>query len=296
MNIYIAYTLASQVIWGLLPLFWILLNQVAPLYTLSTRIVWAALFCFLLILQKHLLPGLKGVRATPQQWKFITGACILITINWGSFIYAVTQGFVLQASLAYFMNPIVVILFGSLFFHEKLSVLQRISIAFAAAGIGTAFFLYGQFPYLAITICMSWACYSMMKKKIRLDSQVSVFIESFSMVPLALLFIAYSEYMGIGAVGILHGWEWILLPLTGVVTAIPMMLFSAGVKGTPFGVSGICMYLSPTMTLIIGLMTGEALTTPLLVTFVCTWIAVALYLVGLFRIVRRLKAYEIDRK
>lgn len=287
MNIYIFYTITSNVIWGLLPLFWLLLNQVAPMYILATRIVWSAVFCFGLILWKHLLPALKDVWQDRRQWPYIAGACIMVTANWGSFIYAVTQGFILQSSLAYFMNPIVVILTGGILFHERLSALQKLSIAFAAAGLVLSFYLYGQIPWLALLICLTFSAYSLLKKKITLDSQVSVFIEALSVMPFSLVFIAYSEYMGFGAVGILHGWEFWLLPATGVATSVPMLFFTAGLKGSPITVSGICMYLSPVMALCIGLATGEVLTPPMLVTFVCTWVAVGFYVLGLFRVSHR---------
>ena len=118
-KIYYVYFILSQVIWGVLPAFWLLLRQLPPLYTLASRIIWASVFCFFLILQKHLLPGLKGVAKERWQWPYIAGACIFITLNWGSYIYATTRGFILQASLAYFINPIVVVFFGGLIFREK---------------------------------------------------------------------------------------------------------------------------------------------------------------------------------
>lgn len=108
-KIYYVYFILSQVIWGVLPAFWLLLRQLPPLYTLASRIIWASVFCLFLILQKHLLPGLKGVAKERWQWPYIAGACIFITLNWGSYIYATTRGFILQASLAYFINPIVVV-------------------------------------------------------------------------------------------------------------------------------------------------------------------------------------------
>lgn len=120
MNIYILYTLTGQVMWGLLPLFWMLLQDVPSMYILATRIVWSALFCYGLILQKHLVPELKNVLHDRQEWPYIFGACIMITTNWGCFIYAMTHNHILQASLAYFINPIVVILFGAIIFHEHL--------------------------------------------------------------------------------------------------------------------------------------------------------------------------------
>lgn len=288
---YYLYFMSSQVIWGLLPAFWILLRNLSPFYTLASRIVWASVFCFLLILQKGLLPHLTTLWRERQQWPYIAGACILITINWGSFIYAMTRGFILQASLAYFINPIVVIFLGGLLFHEKIGRLQKLSIGIAAFGLALAFFRYHAVPWLSFIICLSWTFYSLLKKKIDLDSQVSVFLESFSMVPLSLLFIFFCESQGIGALGVFHGWQWLLLPTTGIVTAVPMMLFTAGVKGVPITVSGILMYCSPSINLVVGLLTGEHITPPMLTAFLFAWIAVALYILGLCQ----LRKKEIQR-
>lgn len=220
---------------------------------------------------------------------YIAGACIFITLNWGSYIYATTRGFILQASLAYFINPIVVVFFGGLIFQEKLRPIQKLSIFVAGLGLALAFFIYGVVPWLSFIICLTWATYSMIKKKVVLDSQVSVFIESFSMVPLALAFILFSEANGIGAAGIFNGWQWLLLPATGVVTAVPMMLFSAGVKGIPMTTGGILMYFSPSITLVIGVLSGEVITEPLLLTFCFAWVAVALYMYGIYQTIHRLR-------
>ena len=288
-KIYYVFFILSQVIWGVLPAFWLLLRQLPPLYTLASRIIWASVFCFFLILQKHLLPGLKGVAKERWQWPYIAGACIFITLNWGSYIYAKTRGFILQASLAYFIIPIVVVFFGGLIFREKLRPIQKLSIFVAGLGLALAFFIYGVVPWLSFIICLTWATYSMIKKKVVLDSQVSVFIESFSMVPLALAFILFSEANGVGAAGTFSGWQWLLLPATGVVTAVPMMLFSAGVKGIPMTTGGILMYFSPSITLIIGVLSGEVITEPLLLTLCFAWVAVALYMYGIYQTIHRLR-------
>lgn len=288
-SIYYLYFLLSQFMWGLLPAFWMLLRDLTPLYTLASRIVWAAVFCFLLIMQKHLLSNFKSLLQHKEQWPYVAGACILITVNWGSYIFAVTQGYILQASLAYFINPLVVIFFGGLIFHETVGKLQQLAIAIAATGLLIAFILYGAVPYLSFLICLSWASYSLLKKKITLDSQVSVFIESFSMVPLSLLFIFWSESTGLGAAGHLQGLQWLLLPLTGIVTAVPMMLFSAGVKGIPMTIAGILMYTSPSITLLVGLYSGETITEPMAITFMFAWIAIVLYSTGAFRSWKRFR-------
>ncbi len=290
MNIYVVYIVIGQVLWGLLPLFWLLLQDIPAPYILATRIVWSALFCYGLIMQKHLQQALRDFVKTSTQHLAVAAACIMITINWGTFIYAMTHQHILESSLAYFINPIVVIFAGSLLFHETLNRLQILSILFAAAGLGIAVFLFGQIPYISLIICASWATYSLLKKKIVLDSQVSVFIESMSMVPLSLAFIFWSEYTGSGAIGVLHGWQWLLLPATGVVTAVPILFYTAGLKGAPVTVSGICMYLAPSISLLIGLANGEPLTLPLRVTFIFTWIAVALYLAGLWQTAHNLRS------
>lgn len=291
-NVYYIYFMLSQVIWGVLPAFWILLRDLSPLYTLASRIVWSSVLCFILIMHKHLLSNLTGLCHQRKQWPYIAGACLLVTINWGAFIYAMTRGFILQASLAYFINPIVVIFFGGLIFHETISLMQKLSMFLAASGLVLAFCLYGQVPYLSFIICLSWASYSLLKKKIVLDSQVSVFIESFSMVPLSLLFICFSEMHGTGAIGTFHDLQWLLLPATGIVTAIPMMLFTAGVKGVPITVSGILMYCSPSITLVIGLLSGEVMTRPMLVAFIFAWIAVAIYITGIYRTMKQIHSRE----
>ena len=182
-KIYYFYFILSQVIWGVLPAFWLLLRELPPLYTLSSRIIWASVLCFFLILQKHLLPGLKGVAKERWQWPYIAGACIFITLNWGSYIYATTRGFILQASLAYFINPIVLVFFGSILFREKLRPVQRLSVVVAGLGLALAFFIYGVVPWLSFIICLTWATYSMIKKKVVLDSQVSVLSNLFRWSP-----------------------------------------------------------------------------------------------------------------
>lgn len=283
MNIYILYTIIGQVIWGLQPLFWANLRDIPSLYILATRIVWAAVFCYGLIVYKKLLPELRSVRTLQNEWAFMIGACLAVTMNWGAFIYAMTHDAIIQTSLAYFMSPIVVILCGALIYHERLGKLQLAAIAFASTGLLIAFIVYGQIPYLAMFLCITWAAYSLLKKRISINSQVSVFLESVAMVPFSLVFIAYSEMTQTGASTVLSGWAWLLLPATGIITATPMIFFTAGIQGTPITISGILMYLAPSISLTIGLLKGELLTPPLAITFCFTWVAVVCYVVGLVR-------------
>lgn len=283
MNIYVWYTIIGQVIWGLQPLFWSHLRDIPSLYILATRIIWAALFCYGLICYKKLRPALWTVTKQRHQWGYMLGACLAVTLNWGAFIYAMTHGEIIQTSLAYFMSPILVILFGAIIYREHLGKLQLLSIACALTGLLLAFIVFGQIPYLALFLCLTWALYGLLKKKIAVNSQVSVFLESLAMAPLSLVFIAFSEYTGTGAAAVLHGWSWLLLPATGIITATPMIFFTAGLQGTPITVSGILMYLAPSISLCIGLLTGESLTPPLLITFVFAWVGIIFYLTGMIR-------------
>lgn len=282
MKKHIMNVLIGQCIWGLLPLFWLLLQQVPALYILANRIIWSAVLCVIILFLQKKFSLSVCLRQIKKEWLYILGACLMITCNWAIFIYSMTHEYILQSSLAYFVNPVVVIFFGGILFHEPLSRLQKLAVFFASLGFVIAIFLYGEVPYVAILTCATWAAYSLLKKRITLDSLLSVGLESISMVPFALLFIFFSEWNHIGAYGVLTGWQWLLLPATGPVTAIPMLFFTAGIKYAPITVSGICLYVSPTLSLIIGLLTGEAFTIPLQITFFFTGISIILYLTGLF--------------
>ena len=275
------YVTLSYVLWGLLPVFWKLLADVDSFYVLACRVV------FSLVVSAALLPLLGEARRAKDALKnkrlvgLMLCCGLLISFNWGVLIYCVAAERVLDVSLAYYINPLLAILVGFICFRERLSAAQWISCAIAAAGVAAPMVMAGEFPILAVLCGLSFAIYGAVKKVANIPGELSTFMETLLVVPFAIAFIIYCEANG-GPVasGQLSGWRLLLLPAAGAVTFLPVYLYSAGIRTTSMGLSGVLMYINPTLQLLIGLLYGETLGTDMLVTFACVWIATAIYLIS----------------
>ena len=275
------YVTLSYVLWGLLPVFWKLLADVDSFYVLACRVV------FSLVVSAALLPLLGEARRAKDALKdkrlvgLMLCCGLLISFNWGVLIYCVAAERVLDVSLAYYINPLLAILVGFICFREKLSAAQWIACAIAAAGVAAPMVMAGEFPILAVLCGLSFAIYGAVKKVADIPGELSTFMETLLVVPFAIAFIIYCEANG-GPVasGQLSGWRLLLLPAAGAVTFLPVYLYSAGIRTTSMGLSGVLMYINPTLQLLIGLLYGETLGTDMLVTFACVWIATAIYLIS----------------
>ena len=275
------YVTLSYVLWGLLPVFWKLLADVDSFYVLACRVV------FSLVVSAALLPLLGEARRAKDALKnkrlvgLMLCCGLLISFNWGVLIYCVAAERVLDVSLAYYINPLLAILVGFICFREKLSAAQWIACAIAAAGVAAPMVMAGEFPILAVLCGLSFAVYGAVQKVADIPGELSTFMETLLVVPFAIAFIIYCEANG-GPVasGQLSGWRLLLLPAAGAVTFLPVYLYSAGIRTTSMGLSGVLMYINPTLQLLIGLLYGETLGTDMLVTFACVWIATAIYLIS----------------
>ena len=283
MSVYLLYFVAGQVVWGLLPVFWKMLSGLEPVYLLSVRIIFSALVCGLVAFWGSRWKKNSHFLRDKKLWKRLGIASVFITSNWGLYIMAVNTGHIFEASLAYFINPIICLLFSALIFKEALNGLQKASAFIAAAGIMTAFLLYGEVPWLSLLMCFPFSVYSVIKKKVDMPGMVSVFMESLCMVIPSALYIFWMNGEGKGADAVLSGWEYVLLPLTGVLTAIPMALFSAGLRGISFSAASILMYLSPGIQIFLALFYGETLSPIMLINFVFVLVAVVFYSIGTLR-------------
>lgn len=244
---------AAYASWGLLTVFWNMLSKVNSVYILAQRIVWSMIFMAIYM-------------AVLGKWKEIVlifkdkrklGTCfvcgILITINWGVYIFAVNSGHVLDASLGYFIEPILVASIGMLAFREQLSKMEKITFLFSAAGLLYMIFMTRTFPVMAILIAGSFAIYGAVKKTIDITPHASLFMETLCMTPFALGFVLCAEGQGMGSIGVLQGTQFLLLPACGVITSVPLLLFNIGVKEIPYYISGILMYINPTLQFLMGL-------------------------------------------
>lgn len=275
------YVTLCYVFWGLLPIFWKTLDSLNPLYILACRIFWSLLFCAALLLLRRRWAELKPLLRDRRLLGKLALCSVLITVNWGSYIWAVNSDHIIDASLAYYLEPILVIFIGALCFREQLTRLHWGSVILAALGVIVPIAYYGQFPFIALSIAVTFAVYGAIKKTVAIDSTLSIFLETLIMSPLALGFIIYMETQQLGALAALSGWQYLLLPLSGIVTSVPLILFSQGIKSTPYNLSGILMYINPTIELLVGvLLYHEQFTIVQAVTFAFVGPAVIIYLLA----------------
>lgn len=270
--------IGSYVLWGLLPIFWKLLEELSPVYILSARIVYSLVFCILLVSFTKRWPDIKKEFQQPKRMARIALAGILITINWGTYIAAVNGGHILDASLGYYMNPLVSVLFGVVFFREKLNTWEGAAIMIAAVGVMIMIIQYGSVPWIALILAITFAAYGAVKKTLDLDTITSLTMETACVFPIFLIYLFHMEAAGEGAVAM--GLPMVLLAMSsGIVTAAPLLLYGAAVRLIPFTILGFVQYISPTLELIIGLtLYGETLTVERLMTFVFIWFALVIFL------------------
>ncbi len=276
--------LICYLFWGMLAIFWKLLAAIPPVCLLALRILWSVVFIGGILLVRRRGDAVRAVLRDRKEWLRLSAAGVLICINWGVYIWAVNSGHILDSSLAYYMNPILAIALGTLLFGERLSGLQWMSVAVTAAGLVIAVLRYGRFPWASLVIGGSFALYGAVKKKVHSDADISLFFETLTLTPVMAAIVLWSELHGAGAIGALHGWQWLLLPMAGVVTTLPLLFFAVGIKETSMTLSGILMYVNPTLQLLIGvLLYHERFTTTHGILFGFVWTGLALYLISSLR-------------
>lgn len=276
------YVLLSGVMWGALSIFWKQLGWMDPVYVLFSRIVWSLVFGgAVLLAQGRMRETLALLRDRKIKWTLIA-AGVVIACNWCLYIYAISIGQIMQASLAYYISPILSIVLAALVFREKLNPLQWLAAGIASAGVLISIFYYGEVPFLALAMGASFSVYGMIKKAVaQIRGEASAFLELLYIAPVAVIGLIVWEAQGKGIFGIQPDWRMILLPLTGVATGVPLMLFAHGLETAPLSLSGILNFANPTLQLVLSvLLFGEAFTKASLITFVLVWVALILFVVG----------------
>lgn len=272
------YVLMCYILWGVLPIFWKQLGGIDSFYILSLRIVWSLIFCGLILASKGELHKIKEALSDKKERNMLLISSIMVTINWGVYIFAVMSGKVLESSIAYFINPIFAVVLGFFIYKEKLTKLQWLSVLIAFIGVMIPIVVYGTIPYFALAIAVSFAFYGAAKKRVKADSVTSVFMETLYMAPIALSFILFKEFTGTGYLTNVSTYQLILFPIAGVVTSVPLLLFAKGMKNTSLTLSGILMYINPTLQMLVGvLLYNETFTNTNLVMFMFVLAAVIIF-------------------
>ncbi|MEE0509623.1 MAG: EamA family transporter RarD [Peptococcaceae bacterium] len=270
-------------LFGILPVYWKFLVTVDSTMILANRVIWSLVFALILLVilrQTHVLKAVFKDRRT-MRTLLISG--VLIVVNWGSYIIAVNTDHVIDASLAYYLNPLMSILIGCFFFKEQLTGLQKLSVALAAVGVLYAIISYGVVPWLALVIGGSFAAYGAIKKTVVLDGITSLAVECLWMLIPALVMLVWLFAHGQTATPdeTIAWWQWLLLPTTGIITGAPLVVFAKGIQTTSYSLSGILMYINPTLQLLCGIfLFHEAFTHIYAVMFAFVWAGVILYIVG----------------
>ena len=274
----------SYLLWGLLPIYWKFLDKVNAQEILASRIIWSFVFMMVvLFLTKKLgllSQTLKGFALNKKQMYALIIASLLISINWFTYIWAVNSGHMVEASLGYYINPLVSILLGMIVLKEKLSAVQYISFGFAAIGVLIISLSYGQFPWIAVVLALSFGLYGLAKKLINVDSAVGLTLETLAVTPIAVIYMIFLIVNGSNSfltAGVGVGTDLLLIG-AGVVTAVPLLYFAKGAQKIPMSLLGFLQYISPTLTLILGVFVyHEHFSKLQFISFMFIWLALTIY-------------------
>ena len=277
------YALGCYLIWGLFPLFWYPVTT-AEIYAgqiLAQRISWSAVFAVTVLLM---------MRQGDLLWKAVTDKRLLstfvcsaaaISVNWLVYLWAINQHRILDASLGYFIGPLVNVLFGRLFFKETLNRTQLAAIALALVGIVWLAIPAGQMPWIALVLAGSFGIYGLLRKLTPVDALTGMTLETLLMLPFALAYLAYHAHQGSLVFGSLGGLQTAVLVGSGVVTVLPLLMFAAGAKRITMSDLGMIQYISPSMQFLLGLtLFGEAFDVQRFTGYLWVWLGIAVYVAG----------------
>ncbi|MCA9928225.1 MAG: EamA family transporter RarD [Anaerolineales bacterium] len=290
MNKGILYATSAYLLWGLLPIYWKALHIVPAAEILGHRMVWSLFVVVVLLAWKRHWGWVKTAVSTPRILLSFIGSGLLLGANWLTYIWAVNAGFVVETSLGYFINPLVNVVMGVLFFRERLRVGQWTAVFIAFVGVLFLTLGYGQLPWIALTLALTFSFYGVLRKKAPLNSLEGLSLETAVLFPFAFGYLLYLQVSG-QAMFAHAGWvTTLLLVLAGAVTAVPLLLFAAGARRIHFSTVGLLQYIAPTMQFSLGVfLYHEPFTTQRLIGFSVIWLALLLYSVDGVRNGRKLR-------
>jgi chloramphenicol-sensitive protein RarD len=288
MNPGVVYACLAFAMWGLFPLYFRELAGVAPLEVVLHRSVWSLLFVFGLLLAKRRFGWLRQIGRQPRRLALFAVSALLLSGNWLVYVYAVHSGQVVEASLGYFVNPIVNVLLGVLVLHERLRRVQWAAVALAALGVAWLTLQAGRLPWIALVLALSFGLYGLMRKTAPLGALEGLALETLLLAPVVVPALLWWTLAGHGAMarGDLALDAWLLVG--GPLTALPLLLFAAGARRLPLATVGLLQYLSPTLQFLLGLWVfHEPFDAQRLAGFVLIWGALLIYTLDGWRFARR---------
>lgn len=280
------YGLLCYTIWGLFPLYWRMIDHVDSIEILAHRMLWSGVFMVTLFIGiRHL--RLRNHIKKRSQYLMLLVTGTLITFNWGLYIWAINHGYILQSSLGYYINPLVNVLLGYVFLHERLNRAQTIALILAFAGVLYFTIDYGHFPFISLALAFSFGIYGLLKKKMGLNATAALTVETIWMMPAALIYITFIAVEGNSALNTFDWFTWLLLLLAGAVTAIPLLLYGKAAERITLTALGFLQYVSPTGQFLIGIIVyREPFTTAHIVCFSLIWTGLIIFTIDTVRKIR----------
>lgn len=278
----IVFAAGSYLLWGILPIYWKLLQEVSSLQLLAHRVVWSLLFLLILMLVAGRLPAflneVKTIFRKPQAVLSIVVAAIMLNINWGLYIWAVNDNRIIQTSLGYYISPLISVLLGMFFLRERLSFWQWVAFGLAIIGVIGLTLEAGAFPWVSLTLAVTFGLYGLFKKLNRVGAISGLTLETLFTSIFALSYLVYIDHIGQGAFHLSLSPTTLLLLGAGVVSATPLILFGAGARRLPLYAVGFLQYISPTIALILGVLVyHEPFSRAHLLSFLVIWIGLLIF-------------------
>jgi chloramphenicol-sensitive protein RarD len=278
MNRGIWYAVSAYGLWGFIPIYWKLMQEIPAVQIIGHRVIWSFLLLVAIILIKGDWAGFRNAISNKSIYGAYGVAAALLSVNWGIYIWAVNAGFIVETSLGYFINPLLSVFLGMIFFREKLRPLQWLPIAMMVAGVFYLTFAYGRLPWIALVLAFTFALYGLIKKTSPLGALNGLALETGLMVPPALLFLGYLQSQGTGVIGQVSAGSHLLLVMTGLVTALPLLLFAGAARRIHLSTMGLLQYMAPTLQFLVGILIyREPFTLAQLAGFGIIWVALAIY-------------------
>jgi chloramphenicol-sensitive protein RarD len=279
----VAYGVGAYVIWGSLPIYWRWLDRASAYEIMANRGIWSLVVCLIfLAFQKQLRSTFKLIKNVKTFFILLTSS-FLLTLNWGIYIWAVSVDRVVEASLGYYMTPLVVVCFGVLVLKEKLRFVQKLSLSFAGVGVSILTLAFGQLPLVAFGLALSWGTYSLIKKRLDAGSLETLSIEMiFALIPSAtyMFYLMSKNEAQYGS----ELWFSLILMTSGLVTVIPLLMFNSAATSLPLTITGLLGYINPTIMFLVGFIVfHEPLTFSKIFGFIFIWTALILLGIDMYR-------------
>ncbi|MCD6117391.1 EamA family transporter RarD [bacterium] len=273
------YAVSAYLMWGFFPIYWKAIQNIRAYEIICHRILWSFLLLLAALLYKNKIKDIRPELKVSHVFLY-AGTALMLALNWTTYVWAVNSGYIVEASLGYFINPLISVFLGVLILKEKLRLTQWVAIGIAFVGVLYLTFIYGSFPWISIILAFTFGFYGLIHKLGPLGSMEGLFVETGILLLPVIVILGFFESNGTGAFGHVSGFQTMLLIFTGAATAIPLVLFTEGLRKIPLSTIGILQYIAPSLQFLVGVIIyNESFSLNRLTGFVFVWCALVIYTV-----------------